>query len=414
MHFKRFIYIFFLTLTGLSAFVIATNYLVDPFKMFSSPTFEGVNKVKPEYHKHIRMSKAFTIRKKKPSAIILGSSRAEVAMDPKHPGWNTPLQEVYNLALSSGRIYELEHYLKHAHQQNHLRKVVLSVDLFMFNANIIHENGFSMDRLSSAQAPGFKTGWLNDIVISLFSLDALQASFNTVTQQHSTHIPIYLDNGERHPTHNWKIIQHKGGGHYAAFRSNIKHSIKGMDSWENFNLTNETIKNQLLPFNSFKRIVAFCRKNNIKLYIYISPIHALKQEVIWQLNLWDTYEQWKKQMVAAIFDNQHKNDQAIELWDFSGFHSIATEKVPTKGDKTSQMQWYWEGSHYKKRVGDMILNKMFYGHSQTESISPSFGVSLTPENILPHLNSIRKEHDRYILEHPDDVKYVRGIINEFE
>ncbi len=414
LHFKRFIKTIAIT-SAIVFFTICTvNIVIDPFRLFSFPGIPGFNVQKPEYGKHVRMAKAHEVRVLKPSGLILGSSRTEFGLDPDHPGWDDSAETVYNLALPSCRIYEAYKYLQHANTVNQVKQVVLAVDMFMFDATRETESGFSDTRLASVNGSGNKLIWLSDLFISVFSYDAIQASWKTLsTQDDNCYVP-YLHNGMRHPTRNWNRIRKKGG-HHKAFLSNESYSITASDGWRYFNLV--APDGITYPgLDIFRKLVKICRNNNIELRVLISPIHARKLEVMWQVGMWKTFELWKRELQKIITEDTvtHPNQFRYELWDFSGYSTINSEKVPGVGDIDTQMQWYWEGSHYKKIVGDMMLDKIFrfYRISNRRVVPDDFGVLLKSENVTYHLDSQRRLHDRYISENPDDIEEISKLIEE--
>ena len=76
-----------LPVAGLGAFVIA----VDPYQVFGSPALTGISDVRPFYGPHVVLAKPYQVRRLQPDAVTLGSSRAEVGLDPRHPGWSAGL-----------------------------------------------------------------------------------------------------------------------------------------------------------------------------------------------------------------------------------------------------------------------------------------------------------------------------------
>jgi hypothetical protein len=97
------------------------------------------------------------------------------------------------------------------------------------------------------------------------------------------------------------------------------------------------------------------------------------------------------------------------LWDFSGFTELTTEPFPPLGDKETKMRWYWESSHYKKELGDLVLDRMFdYKHPDRE-VPKDFGVLLTPENIESHLAWIREGRERWAKQFPEDVREIAEL-----
>ncbi len=49
------------------------------------------------------------------------------------------------------------------------------------------------------------------------------------------------------------------------------------------------------------------------------------------------------------------------------------------------MQWYWESSHFKKEVGDLVLDKLFDYQALGRVIPDDFGILINRNNIEAHL-----------------------------
>ena len=148
--------------------------------------------------------------------------------------------------------------------------------------------------------------------------------------------------------------------------------------YQDFGLDNEA-------FQEFQEILNLCKKNNINLYLYISPAHAnLDGEGIIASGNLHRFETWKKKITYIA------NDFNITLWDFSGYNSVTTEKIKTP------MQYYWDSSHFTEKVGDLILAKVL----KTTAITPyDFGVALTPKNIDSHIINTRLQRETYYQSH---------------
>ena len=112
---------------ALSALIV----LVDPYYVFGTPDIPGINVVRPRYENHVPAVKPYQVRRIKPDAIILGSSRAEVALDPQHPGWNG--KNVFNFGLPSATSYEVMLAFLHAQSVAPLKQAVIGLDFFGFN-----------------------------------------------------------------------------------------------------------------------------------------------------------------------------------------------------------------------------------------------------------------------------------------
>jgi hypothetical protein len=94
--------------------------------------------------------------------------------------------------------------------------------------------------------------------------------------------------------------------------------------------------------------------------------------------LWPLFEQWKED-VATISDEARQNGGLVALWDFGCPDSLTAEAVPAQGDGKSTMQWYWEGGHFKKELGDLVLARLSIPEKPDEA--GSFGFELTSANV---------------------------------
>ena len=73
------------------------------------------------------------------------------------------------------------------------------------------------------------------------------------------------------------------------------------------------------------------------------------------------------------------------------------------------MQWYWESSHFKKELGDLVLDRIFAYHEPGRIVPEDFGVQITTANIEAHLAWIREQQKRYHETHPQEVSEVEYL-----
>jgi len=398
-------------ITGLLLAVAGFNLLVDPFWVFDTPTIAGFSADKTQYYKHTRMAKAHQVRLLKPGGIILGTSRAEHGLDPEHPGWEPKSRPVFNLALSSGRISEALAYLQHANSVNRLNQVVLAVDFFMFDASELYGKGYDETRLDMKEQFMPSSGWIKDLTSSLLSIDALIASVETVRTQGKTDFVPYRRNGFHNPGANWNRIQ-QAGGHRAAMLSNLRYDMVAEDGWSLFRLRNGS-NNRYPTLKAFRELVEFCIHEDIRLVVLISPVHVIKLEVLYQFGLWDEFEYWKRELTRIVADARRKDRGGyVELWDFTGYNSITTEPFPAKGDDQTRMRWYWEGSHYRKEAGDLVLDRVLNYTAENRTVPAWFGVKLSPDMIDDHLDEIRRQRNIFASEHTTVISEVTNLIEQ--
>lgn len=113
-----------------AAFTIA----VDPYFVWGSPSWPGINAVRPAYEFQVIVAKPYQVARLRPNAVSLGSSRVEVGIDPRHKGWAPGT--VFNFALPSSNSYAV--MLAFLHAQKHgapLKQAVVGLDFFAYNIN---------------------------------------------------------------------------------------------------------------------------------------------------------------------------------------------------------------------------------------------------------------------------------------
>jgi len=393
----------------LIVFVGIFNFVVDPFDLFPSVKIKNFNAEKTEFSKYLLLSKAHKIRFYRPGAVILGTSRAEYGLDPQHSAWDSSAQPVYNLAFSNGRIEESFEYLKHAHAHGNLKQVVLGADFFMFGAQFRLNTDYISSRLTEKGKESFDVGWFMDMINSLFTLDAISASINTLQSQGLGKTLLYQADGMRRSNRTWEQVRAKGG-HNSVFLADIRHDLLFPAGLATFSLSDSYGKSSP-TLDIFSDLVRFCLENGIELKVFISPIHAYKLEVLYHLGLWELFEYWKLRLTTIVENENQRMPTAetVEIWDFSVYNSVTTEPVPSKNNPDSRMKWYWEGSHYRREFGDKIL-ECILGENLFDGCS--LGQQLSSFKIVEHLADIREAGNIYRDSHLDDIKVLKTLIED--
>jgi hypothetical protein len=329
------------------------NYLIDPYELYNTNYFDFK---KNKQSNKIRLIKVFKTKEIKPTSICLGTSRTEYGYDPIHKYFTKPS---YNLATSSSSMYENMLYFKYALNQGKLKKVLLVVDYRMFNESRQKENH------------DFETYFENKSIYDLlFSINVLKDSLLTIIGGDSA--SIYLENGQREHNHNWKNIL-KDGGHLEVMKKDEKNYYKDYPTNYTYKDTNKK------SFPDFEKIVKLSYENNIELDIIFGPSHIRQWEALNYYLGYEKWLQWKKDVVLSVnkIANQ-QNKKQFRIMDFSVYHKLTAEKVPT--NKDTKMQYHWESSHYKNELGLIVLDRLV-GDSEFNN----FGVELNLDNIDEHL-----------------------------
>lgn len=368
--FTRYSLIFF-TATFLPMLSVGLfNWSIDPYDLFNTPNFLGVNHEKVKKDNNDRLFKAVDITRLKPKIILMGSSRTKQGLNPEHPALKDD-NPAYNLAINGPNFYEVRRYIEHAiANQPDLQQIILGVDFFMFNANLANQPSFEEKRL------GKNNIIIKDAVNALFSLDTFNVSRETIDASLKT-----ADENNNYGENGFMPNRNADNG---ATEWRFQQSIKLY-----FELHSDYQFSQQY-WSDFVKIVELCRQNNIDLKVFISPAHATQWEAIEVTGRWDVFEQWKRQLV-----------EITPVWDFSGFNSITTESIKP------QMNNYVDNSHYSPEIGNLIIDRLFDYKSDT--IPQDFGVLLAKDNLEQHLKKIERDRTLWIKNNPEEAKLVRDI-----
>ena len=379
------------------------NLTVDPYGIYNLVVIEGFNDVKPPNNQQ-RMVKTLQLRKLRPKGIILGSSRTDFGLDPEHVAWKFDSRPVYNLSMAFILTAEIYKLLKYANSLNHLNEVIIGLDFFAYNIYQTDPipNDF-LDLASITKDGDTKISSLaKEFQNTLFSFTAIEKSFKTIAYKGKQSRSLY---GQQLP------IDERG----PEVLSNLFFSqlhYKGM--WfpkpnSKFCLYNENKESK--KFEQLGKIINFSIRNNIELKMFINPVHADLLEMIRFMDLWPLYENWKRGLVnlIATINKQKSKETSISLWDFGDYNSITTEKIPLSTDIGKTMQGYIEVNHYKKSVGDVILDKLLT-HPNTQKITnKDFGHPINTQNIEKHLNNIKGNQVQYQNENREYLEGVRVL-----
>lgn len=320
----------------------------------------------------MRTTKSIDVIKKDYDTLILGSSRALAGLDPLAP--NLIHKSTYNASLTATNMYEIHKVFELALQNENLKTIIISLDFLTFSDKRMFNRDFHTSRFAT------KYFWLLNLH-QLISLQNFEYSLQTI---------IY----------NFKGIKLKKNYTKQGFRQFIgeeiphrelfiKVSNRFLDTPSFFSYSQERL-------TLFKEILEKCHQNNIELYIFTSPVHSRHLEVMRMLEKYTIFEQWKRDLVNTIeqVNQQYPNKAPFLLFDFTGYNSITTEAIPAKGSQ-EQMTWYTESSHYKKELGDLVLDIVLNYPSRNDNIPDDFGILINNNNIESHLANIRSQQRKY-------------------
>lgn len=406
---RRYLMALVACITGIVIAVGLVNFIVDPFGVYGAVEVEGFNANKPWVLGHEHLHRAYAVRRIRPEGVILGSSRAQTGLDPNHPGWKKGVTRTYNIGLPAANMYEILRYFEHANNIQPVKEAVIGLDFFSFSINNSNKAAFDEMRLSLPRSGVQQIyGAFSDIPSTLFTFESLEATATTVLKQSSprTETPLGLRTGEYFKT----VSSRLRPGYRSLFVNGEQPFVEIPQLLGAYRLYDSSGRSPSL--DDFRTFIAEARKNRVDLRLFISPSHARQWEIIRAMGLWPTFEQWKRELVRILAEDAaaHPGESPYVLWDFSGYNAFTTEDVPPEGDATTQMRWYWDNSHFKKELGDIVLDKVFGYRDSTRTDPPDFGVVLSPLNIEAEFARVRLEQERYHQSHPRDVLEIADMV----
>ena len=115
-------------------------------------------------------------------------------------------------------------------------------------------------------------------------------------------------------------------------------------------------------------------------------------ELYWRAGLWPRIEELKEQLTDMVA----RKDHGVVLWDFMDYSSYSTEPVPPAGDRHTPTKWFWEGAHFKKSLGHLIIARI------NGAPSPDFGTTLTPDTVAARNAEVRAQRDAAVCQNGKD------------
>lgn len=423
--FKYYIPAVILTSAMLLGMVAGFNAIIDPYAMNLLINIPGINQFKPCTDTRLRLYKAYDIERVKPDSILLGSSRSLFGFRTSHPGWMKESQKRYNLAFESATAKEMYYYLVHAYAVHPLKLVLLGLDTYQPYRPVKTEPDFDTGILMNA--PGF----LSDIKIILAdiriltSIDTLKNSIFTIQSQKRAFTPWDKPDGQR----SGEIFFRRSDGDFQKFGQRFyfdEYDKTDVQFYVNEQIPTPAgntiyaqapVKNNdnLTSMDYIGKMIDFCRKHGIDLKIFFTPEHAHHLELSAAGIGLEQLENGKREMVRllALDARQHPGKPPLALFDFSGYSQITTEPLPPKGSHL-EMKFYWDSSHFKENVGDLVLNRVFGIADPKNPLPADFGVLLTPKNIEGVITQMNRQHVLYDIQHPKEIEQIKRWVADFK
>lgn len=419
--YKNYIRLVILTTVIILGTVIIFNIMIDPYGMLQWTKMNGINTYKPSAFKRVRLLKAYDLWRIKPQSILLGSSRSHLAFRTNQPDWTQQYSRRYNLAFDGATTKEMHAFLQHAHAVSPIKQVLLGLDTYhLSHAPASTRPDFDPGILMNKNNSLSLLKIIGSSLRILSSLDTLSDSMKTVRARQNQEPDWFAEDGQRLG----EVFFHRPSENFIKFGP--RYYFEEIDAMEvgfklDWRIPSRTqsilgIKpsEQMTSMDYIKKIVAYCRKENIDLKIFITPSHAHQMELDYFIGEWNSMENGKRELTGILNDDAqiYNNTSRIPLIDFSGYNLITTEALP--GNDQDEMKYYWDSSHFKEIVGDLVLSRLLTNTSENQKMPADFGISLTAENIEEISENIRANQLSYRQTHPQDAEKIQSQVKEYK
>lgn len=389
-----FIFSFVFTALGLAAI----NWTIDPYAVFQTRGLREKNAVEPILTLNERVFKTVRLAHKNPQAIVLGTSRADIGIDPAHPalGGNGSV----NLATFGQPIAESSQLMALAAKQGKLKTVVIGLDFFAFNALFPNPSDFDVENFSTSRP--FQLA---------FSVTTSLDSWKRRKRKLAEPGDCCFSNGARYPNLPDAFLGRYRSHFISSERMYLLEKYRPSPSCE-FSFSTPK-RPQSSTLDELRAMMVLAHARRIELKLFISPSHARQWEVMATAGLTKKWEQWKRALVQINTDEAVRaNREPFPLWDFSGYNAITGEAVPADGDMRTVMRWYTDSSHYTQALGRVLLDRIFGVTAVEPGVPVDFGVLLTSAGLENQLDAIRSARIAYRATHRADVAEIEQVAAE--
>ena len=401
----KFLIIFFLSVGQVLLLIGGFNWWVDPYDIYHPAEYKSNDLV--WMSKQLRLAKAYRVKQLRPQGIVIGASTSQLGINPNHPGWSENVYPRYNLALPGANLYESFRYFQHSHALNRPKQVLIGLDFVSFNIFSQLSDDFDESYMIVSRKGKRQDHYLNNLAVTLFSLSATKASqkkmFYRGKGTHLSNGTEFSEEIDSQPRNNRSAMM------WSATKF-VSRLLMPPPS-HRFCLDDETQVSS--SFQYLRQILKTTKESKADVRLFIQPIHVYLLEVLKVMGLMEDYEKWQSRLIDLVedVDNKYPENKKFPLWDFSGYNSVTMDEVPPEEEPKGPMDWYYDGAHFKKSLGDMIQDRIFNYNDAGRVVPEDFGTQINSKNIDLYQRLQRSKQMEYKLVHQDEIKELTDRVN---
>lgn len=373
--------VFGLMLSGAAGF----NALVDPFGAYPSIHLDGLTRTTTSGG--TRTARAELLRRGGWEFIIIGTSRAHIGYAPDHPVFDGV--PGCNIALPGTNLYELQPMLDYALEHNTPREVLFGLDFLLFTDMRGTNEDFGQSRFAADR----------DLVS--YHLEKLISARATVASAKSA---VRLLRGARpkfSPVGQTLLpMPHIEVTHRKLFHDRLRSFFVNPETYGHFQYSGDRTER-------LGAMIRACRERGVAMTLIINPIHCAQHEAIVQSGLWPTFGQWLRDVAEVVeAEKAQPGGESIRLVSFLQCDPYGRERFPTAEEPEAKMEWWWESSHFKSSLGELVLMELYGDEPVPDG---GFGVVLEPGNVDAHIADLEAMRAAWAAAEPEEAAFVADL-----